>query len=253
MKSALVALAAFAACALPHAAFAETIVDGIALGTPLDAVLKTAGPPAEARSSDSGNALVWRRADGQTSVVVEAGAIDAIVYEPAAGTRVRVDVDGRPVTFVAGAFTLDQADEQLAADAQFSEGTTRTYVPAPGRELVLVFDERTKRLVTVAYGERGTIARIGYIKADDIATSVPYHAAIMNASAISGAGNGPAALIAYSIDRRGVVQTVSLLVRSGDAAFDERLANGLLDDKFTPAHLGGREIASTFYRMVHAP
>jgi hypothetical protein len=75
----------------------------------------------------------------------------------------------------------------------------------------------------------------------------------MNASAIKDAGTGPAALIAYSIDRRGIVKSVSVLVPSGVASFDDVLANGLLDDKFTPAHLGGREIASTYYRMVHAP
>jgi len=253
MKFALAALAAFVACAAPSAAYADTIIDGIALGTPLDAVLKADGPPFSVHSGDNGNALVWHRAEGQTSVFVEDGIVDAVVSQPAAGRRITVDFDGKPVSFAAGAYTMDQADAQLAADAQFANGTTRTYIPAPGRELVLIFDDRTNRLATIAYGHRGTIARIGYIKADDIATSVPYHAAIMNKSAVKDAGAGPAALIAYSIDRHGIVKSVSVLVPSGVASFDELLASGLTDDKFTPAHLGGREIASTYYRMVHAP
>jgi len=253
MRVALAALAAFVACAVPCAAFADTIIDGIALGTPLENVLKADGLPFAAHSGDNGSTIAWHRPDGRTTVVVEDGIVDAVLAEPAAGRRITVDFDGKPVTLAAGTFTMDQADAQLAAYAQFSNGTTRTYIPAPGRELVLVFDEHTNRLTTVAYGDRGTIARIGYIKADDIATSVPYHAAIMNKSAIKDAGTGPAALIAYSIDRRGIVTSVSVLVPSGVASFDALLASGLTDDKFTPAHLGGREIASTYYRLVHAP
>jgi len=253
MKPALVAFVAFAACAVPPAAKADTIIDGIAIGTPLESALRADGLPASARSGDNGNTIVWRRPDGQTSVFVEDGVIDAVVFAPAPGKRITVDFDGKPVSFAVGAYTMDEADAQLAADAQFSDGSTRTYIPAPGRELVLLFDQRTKLLATVAYGDRGTIARIGYIKADDIATSVPYHAAVMNKSAIKDAGTGPAALIAYSIDRRGVVKSVGVLVPSGVPSFDDLLANGLLDDKFTPAHLGGREIASTYYRMLHAP
>jgi hypothetical protein len=253
MKAPLVALAAFVGCAFPCAASADTIIGGIALGTPLESVLKTMGTPAFAHSGDTGNEVAWRAPGGQTAVFVEDGIVDAVVYQPIADKRITVDFDGKPVSFAIGAYTLDQADAQLATSAQFSAGSTRTYVPAPGRELVLLFDERTDRLASVAYGQRGTIARLGYIKADDIATSVPYHPATMNKSAIKDAGTGPAALIAYSIDRRGIVKSVRVLVASGVAPFDDLLANGLLDDKFTPAHLGGREIASTYYRMVHAP
>jgi len=253
MRLALAACAAFLACGAPLAAAADTIIDGIALGTPLEALLKTEGAPSSVRSGDNGNEILWRNGTGAAGVFVDDGVVDAIVYQPAGGRRITVDFDGKPVSFAIGAYTIDQADVQLAADAQYSDGSTRTYVPAPGRELVLLFDERTKLLSSVAYGDRGTIARIGYVRADDIATSVPYHAAILNKSAIKDNGNGPAALIAYSIDRRGFVKNVAVLLPSGVASFDDLLATGLTDDKFTPAHLGGREIASTYYRMVHAP
>jgi hypothetical protein len=253
MRLALAALAALVACGAPLAAAADTIIDGIALGTPLETLLKTEGAPSSVHSGDNGNEILWRTVTGAAGVFVDEGVVDAIVFAPTAGKRITVDFDGKPVSFAIGAYTMDQADVQLAADAQYSDGATRTYIPAPGRELVLMFDEQTKLLARVAYGDRGTIARIGYIRADDIATSVPYHAAILNKSAIKDAGPGPAALIAYSIDRRGFVKNVSVLLPSGVAPFDDLLANGLTDDKFTPAHLGGRGIASTYYRMVHAP
>jgi hypothetical protein len=253
MNLRLVALAAFAACAVPLGASADTIIGGVALGTPLDSLIKTLGTPDSARSGDTGNEIVWRTAGGRTGVFVEDGVVDAVVYAPIGDRRITVDFDGKPVSFSVGTYTANQADAQLSADAQFSDGTTRTYIPAPGRELVLLFDQRTNVLASVAYGARGTIARLGYVRADDIATSVPYHAAVLNKSAITGTGTGPAALIAYSVDRHGIVKSVAVLAPSGVVAFDDLLANGLLDDKFTPAHLGGREIASTYYRMVHAP
>jgi hypothetical protein len=253
MRRRLAVLAAFAACALPLSAPADTIVAGVAVGTPLEAVLKALGTPDAAQSRDTGNEIVWRTPAGQTGVIVEDGVVDAVVYRPVADQRITVDFDGKPISFSIGKYTADQADAQLAADAQFSDGTTRTYIPAPGRELVLSFDQRTNVLASVAYGARGTIARLGYVRADDIATSVPYHAAVLNKSAIKDSGAGPGALIAYSVDRHGIVKSVAVLAPSGVAAFDEMLASGLLDDKFTPAHLGGREIASTYYRMVHAP
>jgi hypothetical protein len=253
MSLRLAAIAALAVCAAPLAAQADTLIGGVALGTPLDALVKTMGAPAAAHSGDNGNEIVWQQAGDETGVFVEDGVVDAIVYQPVRAKRITVDFDGKPVSFAVGTYTADQADAQLAADAQFSTGSTRTYIPAPGRELVLHFDERTNTLASVAYGERGTIARIGYINADEIATAVPYHAAILNKSAINDAATGPAALIAYAIDRHGVVTTVRVIMPSGVRPFDELLANGLLGDMFTPAHLGGREIASTYYRMVHAP
>jgi hypothetical protein len=247
------ALAVLCAFALPAAARADTLIEGIALGSPLAVLLKSEGLPAATAAGSTGSAIVWRTPARQTTVYVDDdGVVDAVVDVPPGGTRVRVDFDGKPVVFVTGRFTLDQADAQLAANAQYSSATMRTYEPEPGRELVLLFDEKTAALATVIYGDRGTVARMGYVKADDIATSVPFHSAILNKSAIKDAGPGPAALIAYHINRHGVVTAVDVLAPSGVKEFDALLAAGLLDDRFTPAHLGGRGVDSTFYRLVHA-
>ena len=194
------ALAVLCAFALPAAARADTLIEGIALGSPLAVLLKSEGLPAATAAGSTGSAIVWRTPARQTTVYVDDdGVVDAVVDVPPGGTRVRVDFDGKPVVFVTGRFTLDQADAQLAANAQYSSATMRTYEPEPGRELVLLFDEKTAALATVIYGDRGTVARMGYVKADDIATSVPFHSAILNKSAIKDAGPGPAALIAYAL------------------------------------------------------
>ncbi|MGB8267015.1 MAG: hypothetical protein WCE44_11860 [Candidatus Velthaea sp.] len=253
MRRTAAALGASLVLASPLAARAETVIGGIALGTPLPAALQSAGKPAAARSQDNGNRISWSNARGAIDAYVDDdGIVDAVVFTPPPATPIAAQLDGKPHAFITGTYTADQADAQLAASAQFSDATTRTYEPENGRELVLIFDSKTQTLRSVAYGSRGAIARLGYVKADDIAKSVPFHAAILNRSAITDGGPGPAALIAYSVDRHGVVKAVNVLAPSGVAAFDDRIANGLLDDKFTPAKLGGREIASTYYREVHA-
>lgn len=239
----IAAACAVFAFAVPLAARAEAPVGGILVGSPVSALVQTAGIPASVESMDSGNRFAFSAA---TAYADDDGIVRAVDLK--AG-EARLEIDGKPRTFTIGSYSFAQAEAELANFAEFSNETTRTYVLSPARELVLVFDA-SKKLARLLYGERGPIARLGVIPGEDGAKTFPYKAPKVRRSALADGAGERTTIVKLRVDRGGNVLDASILVPSTDGAFDARVQKQLATDRFTPATLGGRAIAATVFREL---
>lgn len=240
---------ACALSALPAAATADEPLVGIAVGAPVSAAAAALGPPANVVSGDDGQRFAF--SGGPIAYTDDDGivlAVDVRSGSPA------VEIDGRERRFAIGAYTAARADADLAADAEYSTATTRSYRLEPRRDLVLAFDASTARLLRLAYGEPGQLARLGLLPGDPAAKAVVYRAprarpgSPPDASAASG---GHGAVFRVGVDRFGTVASVDVLIPSGDAAADTVAAGRLRGARYAPAQLDGRPIAATVF--VKAP
>ncbi|GAC1419606.1 MAG: hypothetical protein NVSMB5_11620 [Candidatus Velthaea sp.] len=238
-----IAACSLAVITVPLAAFADAPIGGILLGSPVAAIVRTAGTPGSVESADSGNRFTFPTA---TAYADDDGMVRALDVSTG---DVRVEVDGKPKTFSIGTYTYARAEAELANFAEFSNDSTRTYILSPTRELVLMFDA-AKKLSRVIYGERGPLARLGVIPGEDGAKTFPYKAPKVRHSALADGSGARITIVKLRVDRTGNVTDVEVLVPSTDSPFDERVVKQLATDRFTPATLGGRAIGATVFREL---
>ncbi len=223
---------------------------GIAIGESLPAVISTYGTPAAARADASGNLFLWSNAQGRLRCTVDDdGRVNAVDETPPAGSLLTVDVDARPVVVRFGSLTPAQADEELTSIAEFASDRTRTYRLEPDRELVLSFSGPRGVLDRAVFGRHLTLVRAGVLPDDARSPMFPFAPARpADAATATESTAASAAIIRVELDRLGIARSTSVVVSSGDAAFDETVRERADGDRYRPATLAGRAIGSTLFR-----
>jgi hypothetical protein len=222
------------------------------LHRPLAALVRAYGPPASVATRDDGQHVVFGDASASVAAIVDDDAtIHAVDLAFPAGTRYAVDVEGKTHTLTFGATTSEAARDELAADAETNGANFRVFRRTADSALVLVFDPKTSVLAHVVLGDRATLLRLGYLTdPTPVQSRFPFTAPVLRHTAVPD-GSGPeATVLRLDLDRGGVVRKVSVVVPSGDAAFDQQLVARLANDAYAAAKLGGRAIGASVYREV---
>jgi hypothetical protein len=240
---------------LPCAARAADFkLDGIVLRSGIGGLVSLDGAPAGVQSVDAGHRCTWLRNGGTTTVYIDDDAlVRAIDVQPgsAAPLSFTLDVDGRPVALAFHTFTSTQADAQLATIAEYSNANERTYRTAANEELALFFDP-ANTLARAVFGERAQLSRIGVVPADPAGQALNFRAPVAKRLTVVPPlpGGAHAAIARLSIDRTGAVESVSIVVSSGDPKLDAKIAGFVKLDYYRAATVGGRPIAATVFREI---
>lgn len=222
------------------------------LHRPLAALVRAYGPPVSVASRDDGQHVVFSDGTATLDAVIDDDAVvHALDVSEPAGTRYRLDLDGVSHTFTFGVTTSLGARDELAADAENEGASFRVFRRDDSSNVVLVFDPKTTLLARAVVGDRATMLRLGYL-VDPQPTQVafPYVAPKLRRAAIA-EGSGPrATVLRLDLDRAGGVRNVSVIVPSGDDAFDAGVTAKLARETYAAAKLGGRTIGASVLREV---
>lgn len=223
-----------------------------ALGAPVAALVRRCGVPSRVTSLDDGNHFTFDRDGATADVLVDPGAavVRALDVRAAAPESVTLTVDGAPRTFGFGRYEIARGDAELASVADYAYGERRAYRLDAAHELVLSFDPATKRLTRIAIGERATLTRMHLLTEPVDRPSFTYVAPVAKRAALSGSAGAQTTIVRVDIDREGIVRAVTIIVPSGDAAFDASLARRLDDDRYEPARLAGRPVSASVFREL---
>lgn len=222
------------------------------LHRPLAALVRTYGAPASVATRDDGQHVVFGDASASVSAIVDDDAtIHALDLAFPAGTRYDVDLEGKTHTLTFGATSSTAARDELAADAETDGANFRVFRRTADSGLVLVFDPKSSALAHVVLGDRATLLRLGYLTdPTPVQSRFPFTAPVLRHTSVPD-GSGPnATVLRLDLDRGGVVRKVSVVVPSGDDAFDRQLVARLANDSYAAAKLGGRAIGASVYREV---
>ncbi|HEY4438912.1 MAG TPA: energy transducer TonB [Candidatus Elarobacter sp.] len=222
------------------------------LHRPLAALVRAYGSPSSVATRDDGQHVVFGDAAASVDAIVDDDAtVHALDVGEPAGTRWTLAIDGKPHTFTFGVTTSLGARDELAADAENEGASFRVFRRDDGTNLVLVFDPKTALLARAVVGDRATMLRLGYLTdPQPIQNAFPYVAPKLRGAAVAGGSGARATVLRLDLDRGGAVTKVSVLVPSGDDAFDAAAAAKLGGERYRPATLGGRAIAASVLREV---
>jgi hypothetical protein len=222
------------------------------LHRPLAALVRTYGSPVSVATKDDGQHVVFGDGDSSLEAIVDDDAtVHAFDVALPAGTRYAIDVDGVTHTLTFGTTTSIGARNELAADAETEGPNFRVFRRGPVSGFVLVFDAKTSLLSHVVVGDRATLLRLGYLT-DPRPTQArfPFTAPKLRHSGVADGAGAAATVLRLDLDRGGVVRNVSVIVPSGDDAYDTQLVARLGTDAYEPAKLSGRPIGGSVLREV---
>ena len=229
---------------------------GIALGSPVAALVGTLGFPAAVASTDLGHRWDWS-GNGTTLIAMtdDDAKVLAVDFTPA-GTAppLTFTVDGKPRTLAFGTYTLAKAQAELSTVSDIATlNGAKLFRLTPTRELALFFDAKGV-LSRAVLGDRLTLARLGFMPADDVGGAFAFKAPRANGTvhpALHGA-DPPAhpAIVRVDVDRDGTVASATVLVSSGNPVFDDAAVKALLGQSYRAATIGGKSIASTVFREI---
>lgn len=238
------------ACALllvPALAAADLPLNGITIGTSVSALAQKLGPPAAVTSGDSGHRFSF--AGGATAYADDDGIVLAVDTQTGSP---RIEIDGSVRAFPIGTYSTARADADLASVAEFATPTLRSYRLAPQRDLVLAFAGASNRLERVTYGEPGQLVRLGLLPGDAAAKAVEYRAPQVRHATAGASANGPRTTVyRVTIDRKGTVNAVDVVIASADPVTDVPAARQLFYNRYAPATLDGRPIAAAIFVELH--
>ncbi len=222
------------------------------LHRPLAALVRAYGSPASVASKDDGQHVFFGGGTSSLDAIVDDDAtVHAFDVALPAGTRYAIDVEGVAHTLTFGTTTSLGARNELAVDAETEGPNFRVFRRGPTSDFVLVFDPKTSRLTHVVVGDRATLLRLGYLTDPrPTQTRFPFTAPKLKHSGVADGSGATATVLRLDLDRGGVVRTVSVIVPSGDDAFDAQLVTRLAADAYEPARLGGRPIGGSVLREV---
>jgi hypothetical protein len=222
------------------------------LHRPLAALVRAYGSPVSVATKDDGQHVIFGDAASSLEAIVDDDAtVHAFDVALPAGTRYAIDVDGVAHTLTFGTTTSLGARNELAADAETEGPNFRVFRRGPTSDFVLVFDAKTSLLAHVVIGDRATLLRLGYLTDPrPTQTRFPFTAPRLKHSGVVDGTGAAATVLRLDLDRGGVVRKVSVVVPSGDDAYDTQLAARLGTDAYEPAKLSGRPIGGSVLREV---
>ena len=229
------------------------------LGKPIAAIVQRCGAPLGVSSIGSQNSLlywdegrgisVWFDADQMLARVVQFFTAPPHPSEPYPDWTVTLPFasGARPVAF--GEMTRDEARSALAVDADVTTQYGAAYRSSAHDDVVLAFDSNVLRAAFV--GERATLVQNGMIEPAFGEIPLDYMSPIPRDAWLRTSGDGPLTTICrVDIDAEGIARKVTVVVASGDAAFDASLQSRIGDARFRPATLAKRPVSGAIFVQV---
>jgi len=254
----VLAVAATASTPPPASPFAY---QGLRLGDSVAKMIAREGPP-NVNTTDVGHVWSWDKGGDRIRLTTDDdGVVRMIDILPAQSDHLALKlpaVPSRTVTF--GTLTADASDTQLGMTADFSgsgnfpdsgaKAEFRAYRLAGNEDAVLLFDDQSKRLAEVFYGDRQFLARSGLLPAAPENAAPRYSAPVLqhegNADYPPTIREGDA-FLRVSVDKRGTVANAEIFVTSGDPQLDRAAIVSAKHDVFTPASLAGTPVDAVVF------
>lgn len=231
------------------------------LGETVAKMIAIEGPP-NVVSTDVGHVWTWEKNGDRIRLTTDDdGTVRMIDLLPARSDHLTLTLPAVAAkTIVFGTLEAGQADAHLSARADFSGVGTfpdsgakadfRAYRLTPKQEAVLLFDDATKRLSEVFYGDREFLARSGLLPGAPESNLPHYSAPVLqhegNADYPPTIKEGDA-FLRVSVDKNGAVSDAVIFVTSGDPQLDRAALVSARHDIFTPASLDSTPVSAVVF------
>jgi len=231
------------------------------LGESVTKVIDAEGSP-RVVSTDVGHVWTWEKAGDKIRLTTDDdGVVRMIDLLPAANDHFALKLPSIPAPTIAfGVLTVEQADANLAAIADFSGAGTfpdtgakadfRAYRLTPHQDAVFLFDDATKELSEIFYGERDFLARSGLMPGAPESNTPRYTAPVLqhegNADYPPTLKEGDA-FLRLSVEKGGTVSNATVFVTSGDPRLDLAAVVSAKHDIFTPAKFNGSPVSAIVF------
>jgi len=252
---------AVAAVATPAPSRGDFAFNLLSLGDSVAKIISAEGPP-NVNTTDVGHVWSWEKGGDRIRVTTDDSAVVRMIdVLPSPSSHVPISLPGvssRPLIF--GGLVNDEADAQLGVTADVkgtgnfpdsgARADFRAYPINANQSAVLLFDDITKRLAEVFYGDRSFLARNGVLPATSDNNAAHFSAPILQHE---GAADYPPtvkqgdAFLRLSVDKHGAVSNAEVFVTSGDPQLDRAALVSARHDVFTPGNVAGTPVDAVVF------
>jgi len=234
------------------------------LGKPLAAIVERCGSPDEVMSLSTSNALYYSDGGHLTSISFDADQMRARMIsfttislpptQPPVVWNVMLPFESGAREIALGQMTLADAQSALVADADVTTRIGAAFRSTTPHNDVVLAARTSDRVVVAAFvGEHASLAQSSYIDSPLDEKPLDYMAPAPRDAWLrpQNAAPGPRATIfRIDVDAVGTVRDVTIVIASGDAAFDAATQQRLGDARFRAATLDNRPVSGTCFVQV---
>jgi TonB family protein len=233
------------------------------LGKPIAAIVERCGAPTIVVSLGTSNELfyadggrgtsLWFDADQMRVRVIQFSAIPPAPSQPIADWNVTLPFESGPQAIALGKMTLSDAQTSLAVDADVTTNIGAAFRSTSHNDIVLAGRSDDHVLLAAYVGERASLVQLGIIASPidqaplDYMSPVPRDAWLSLRSEQTGSRT---TIFRVDVDAEGIVRNVTIVLASGDAAFDASTQQRIGDARFRPATLDKRPVSGTSFVQV---
>jgi hypothetical protein len=233
------------------------------LGKPIAAIVERCGAPDIVVSLGAENQLLYVNGGKGTAIYFDADQLRARILqftsfrpepsEPSADWTVTLPFESGARAIRLGHMTLADAQTEFAADADVTTEYGAAFRSTPQNDVVLAGSSDSHVLVGAFVGERVALVQMGLIAAPldqaplDYMSPVPRDAWLSLRTKQTGSRT---TIFRIDVDAEGIVRKVTIVLASGDAAFDATTQQRIGDAQFRPATLDKRPVSGTYFVQV---
>jgi hypothetical protein len=232
------------------------------LGKPIAAIVERCGAPDVVMSVWTQNELLYASSGQGVSIAFDADQMRARILQfftmppepsqPFADWTVTLPFESGPREIALGHMTLTDAQSVLAVDADVTTGAGIAFRSTAHNDVVLAFDDQ--HIARAAFvGERASLVQSGTIASPLGAAPLDYTQPIPRDEWLrkpDGKSGSRTTIFRIDIDAAGIARKVTVVIPSGDAAFDASTQQRISDAKFRPATLSHRSVSGTSFVQV---
>jgi TonB family protein len=231
------------------------------LGKPIAAIVERCGPPGSVVSLSTENELLYADGGRGVSITFDADQMRARILQfftmppapaqPFADWTVTLPFESGARQIALGHMTVADAQSTLAADADVTTQYGAAFHSTDRNDVVLASSTDDHVLRAAFVGERASLMQSGIIASPLDDAPLDYMSPIPRDTWLKADGTGSRTTIfRIDVDATGIVRNVTIVVASGDAAFDASALQRLGDAKFRPATLDKRPVSGTSFVQV---
>jgi hypothetical protein len=237
-----------------------TCVTAADLGKPIAAIVERCGSPDRVSAMGPGNGLfyfdgghgttIWFDADQMRARFVQFYTYPLATYQPDADWNVTLPFESGAREIALGHMTLADAQGALAVDADVTTKYGAAFRSTARNDIVLASSDHHV-LDTAFVGERTSLVQDGIINSQLGNAPLDYVQPVPRDTKLRGEGTGSRSTIfRIDVDAYGIARKVTIVIPSGDGAFDASTQLRLGDAKFRAATLEKRPVSGTSFVQV---
>jgi len=231
------------------------------LGKPIAAIVERCGAPRSVMSLATANWLIyadggqgmtiWFDADQMRERILEFVTMPATQPGLSADWNLTLPFESGARDVALGHMTLADAESALAVDADVTTENGAPFRSTAHDDVVLASSPDDHVLRAAFVGERMSLVQSGIIASELNVAPIDYVAPIVRNAWLKADGTGSQTTIfRVDVDATGIVRNVTIVVPSGDAAFDTSTQLRLSDAKFRQATLDNRPVSGASFVQV---